>query len=122
MALLIGPFHADAALHSGAPHALGMDVLAICWGVHMLGMLLTLPTLLGVRFGKCQAEKYPSFWDVLSALPLVSLNGALAWAFYTTCILTSVPVEANLADGMPSNTVMLMQGAFAVVMSEVLNF
>merc|ERR1712079_186619 len=87
----------------------------------MVGALLTVPALVGVKIGKIQVKKVATVKHVLRDMPLVSLNYVLSIAFGSVVsILTAKEtVMHDIMVDLPSWQRLVAQTVFSLLVTEM---
>jgi sterol desaturase/sphingolipid hydroxylase (fatty acid hydroxylase superfamily) len=117
---IVAPLHGLTVAH-GKFAAVFAIVLATVVLAHLIGALLTIPAIAGVKFGKIQIHKVATFQQVCKDMPLVCLNFIISVGLSTVGAYVVTP-ETQLADinaNLPSSPVVAFQSMVFFLASEI---
>jgi len=114
--------HEQMADRYGMHAALTMSTFAVVTVAHMVGLLLTLPALHHVKFGKIQTRKVATLRRVLKDMPLVGFNYLLSIVVGSVVAILSCKTELHhdVRAGLPDSELLAMQSIFSLLVSEVI--
>jgi sterol desaturase/sphingolipid hydroxylase (fatty acid hydroxylase superfamily) len=106
----------------GARTAMGVVAFVTVSFVHVLGALLTVPAVLGFKFGKIQINKVATFRQVLKSMPLVTVNYVITVVAYGVggFYMAGENSLYDLRAGIPSRGVLAIQSALSLIAFECL--
>jgi methylsterol monooxygenase len=118
---IIAPAHAFVLHSYGTFTALFIAVLATVTLGHVVGVLMTLPALVGFKLGKIQVHKVATLGQLMKSVPLLALNFFLSVILSTivTFLTAHKAVLTDLTSNLPSSEVIAFQSIVLFFVSEV---
>jgi len=115
------PLYAAVADRVGPHAAACLANLAVASTAHLVGVLLTIPALVGVKVWKIQVSRVASVAQLMRSVPLIALNYVLSVVVSSAATLCgSKPgVLADIASELPSGAVLAGQTALFLCLTEV---
>jgi len=116
------PLHASAANYFGAWQAAVLAALCSILLSHAVGVLLTIPALVGVNRWKIQVNRSATLQRVVKDMPVILRNFAISVAVLGASTIFMASDEYVLLDvtlRLPSSFVVAWQTAFCMVVTEI---
>jgi len=115
------PLHAAAVGHYGPKAAACLANSAVVLLSQLVGVVLTVPSLVGVKFWKIQVNRVATLPQVMRSVPLILFNMVLSIVvgIAHTLLMTREEVLSNITSDLPSPSVLAAQTAFCLLMTEV---
>lgn len=87
---------------------------------HVIGLVLTIPALHGVRLGKIQVEKTANVKDVIRDMPLVCLNCLISLFVCSMALLSTGAGDIeDITAGLPDRCRLALQSVVSLLVSEI---
>jgi len=104
----------------GKEAAICAAVLLTVLLAHAIGIVLTIPAVLGVKFGKIQVSKVANVKDVVRDLPLVGLNCLISVLICSMAVLFAATSVEDIKDELPDNCRLALHSMVSIIVSDII--